>query len=205
MTSSLSAAMQAELLKGQVRAAYLVKVEFPEITIALWGGVGNLVYNADTYIGAGDLGEVGPVGGDASLRADSVQLKLSGIDATLIGEAQDVTHQGAPVTVYIAFFDSNWAVIADPVTVFTGIVDTMQIAVEEGKMTILLNADSYMRLIFRTMTRRRTNADQQQIFSGDKFFEFVSDLRRPVPWGIPEPKAGGGSGSFKPGPQTRPY
>ncbi|MGB2046289.1 MAG: hypothetical protein ACPHUD_11190, partial [Porticoccaceae bacterium] len=61
MSRTLSTAMQAVATAELVRPIYLVDLEFASGSIYLWSGLGDLSFNSNTYIGAGDLLSIGAV------------------------------------------------------------------------------------------------------------------------------------------------
>lgn len=188
---TIDAETLAALSDPLVRLVRLVEIELPDYTMRLWSGIGEFSYGGNTYTGAGGLGQIGAIASHAKLEVATVELRLTGLDTTLAAQVRDVDHQGSAVTISEVVLDANWQIIGAPITTFVGLVDTMAFAVEEGvsgpELAITCAVESYLRLLFRTTTRRRSDADHQQIFPGDKFLSWVTSLRKPIPWGAPAP------------------
>lgn len=92
-----------------------------------WSGIGDLVWDGNTYVGAGGLGSVGTVEESSSIRAAGAVFKLSGIPSSLVSIVLAEHYQGRNCTMWLASFDAAGALIADPVQVFPGRIDMMQI------------------------------------------------------------------------------
>ncbi|GAB4527864.1 MAG: hypothetical protein Tsb0010_10600 [Parvularculaceae bacterium] len=200
-------AFGSETEAAAVHNVWLVKIQFPGFTARVHSYAGELTHNAETYVGAGELVTISPLTSQTELVAETVDLTLSGVDPTLIAEAKDVLHQGSPVEIFFAYLDpATGAFVTTPQTVFVGEVDTETISIApptgegEAKAVISLRAESALRRLFRRNVRRRTDEDQNQLFAGDRFNEFVPDLAGPFNWGRPDPaggvtRAAGGGGA----------
>ncbi len=55
MSRTLSTEMQAVATAEVVRPIYLIDMEFTSGSVYFWSGVGNLTFNSNTYIGAGEM------------------------------------------------------------------------------------------------------------------------------------------------------
>ena len=86
---------------------------------------------------------------------------------------------------WLAFFDASGALIADPVQVFSGRVDVMQITDAGETADIKLTAENRLVDFERPQeTRYYTDQDQQREYPGDKGFEFVTAIQEAViVWG----------------------
>lgn len=94
MSRALTAPVLAEIQKQTVSPILLYEGEFDGGNIHLWSGVGNIVWNGNTYIGAGRLLNVTPVEETVEVRAASVQVGLSGLPADLVSLALSSARQG---------------------------------------------------------------------------------------------------------------
>ncbi len=75
------------------------------------------------FLGAGAMGSVSSIGEVAGLRAQGVELSLSGIPASHISLAFE-NAQRRTGKVWIAFLDSNYTLVSDPVLAFSGLIDS---------------------------------------------------------------------------------
>ncbi len=185
MSRSLTAAVATELQKGRIHPHALVHFAFDSGAVRFWSGIGDLVWSGHTYVGAGSLGSVGAVEESASIRAAGAAFKLSGIPSSLVSIALAEHYQGRGCTMWLAFFDDAGALIADPVQVFSGRVDVMQITDAGETADIKLTAENRLVDFERPQeTRYYTDQDQQREYPGDKGFEFVTAIQEAViVWG----------------------
>ena len=78
MSRTLSSEMQAVATAELVRPIYLIDMEFTSGSVFFWSGVGNLTFNSNSYIGAGDLLSIGTVSETAELQANGATVTLNG-------------------------------------------------------------------------------------------------------------------------------
>lgn len=172
----------------------LVRMDLPSGTVRFFSGVGELSWNSQTWTGAGELGFVGKIDSGTQLRAGFVEIGLSGLESSLKADVLNYVARGAETFVYMGFYDSSGAIVADPWLAYYGRLDTTDVEDGAGGLTIKCRIIDGVGARLRQTKRRRTDADQQEIYSGDKVFEFVADMRHPEPWGAtPSQQTGGGS------------
>lgn len=188
MSRTLSTAMQAVATAELVRPIYLVDLEFASGSIYLWSGLGDLSFNSNTYIGAGDLLSIGAVQESTELTATGAQITLGGIKQSLLTLARDEPYQGRPLTIRLGAFDENGDLIASPVIVFSGFMDVMTINDSGETSTITVSAENKLIVFQKTAVRRYTAEDQKIEHPTDKGFEFVSKIQeKEIVWGRPSP------------------
>jgi hypothetical protein len=79
--------------------------------------------------------------------------------------------------------NDSYALVADPVEIFKGRVNQMNIEAGETA-TVSLTVESRLVDWERPRVRRYNNADQQVAFTGDKGFEFVPQMvEKELIWG----------------------
>lgn len=168
-----------------IRPVALVHLAFDSGSVRLWNGVGDLVWSGDTFTGSGMLGGISLIEESASLKATGVVLTLSGIDSSIIAIALGEHYQGRQAQIWLGHLDSNHALIADPVLMFQGRMDLMQLTDHGATATVSVTVESRAIDLERAnKIRYYTDQDQQAEFSGDKFFEFVPEMQEKViVWG----------------------
>lgn len=183
MGRSLTAGMDAEVVKPAVSPIFLVEMDFSSGFVRAWSGYGDLAWNGHTWLGAGELMEIDPVEETASFVANGASFKLNGIPSAMIAVALDQDYQGRAATLYLGMLDSSGAVIADPVEVFGGLMDTMEID-ETGEIaSITVNVESHAVALKRPKEWRYTHEDQQIDYPGDMGFEYVAGLQdKEITW-----------------------
>lgn len=189
MARDLSTAYATAVDESTLRLAYIVLMSFDSGDVQLWSGSGNLSWNSLTWTGTGTFGGISAIEEARGVEAPGVQLSLSGIPSAMLALALTDVYQGRPVKVWQALFDASNVLIADPALVFSGYMDTMDIADagEIGMITLSCvgaNAD-----LSRTREQRYTHAEQTRLFAGDLGLEYVASLQnKPLYWGTNTPR-----------------
>lgn len=183
MTRTLTAGMVTEVTGALIRPITLIKFEFDSGDLNLWSGVGTLSWSGDTYTGAGNLLGVSNITETETTDANGVEFTLSGVpDIVAIALAED--YQGRTVTMWRGMFDSSKAIIADPVKLFSGIMDSMPIIEAGSASTVSVIGESHLRSLRRPSARKWTSADQKAIYPGDLGFDMVDRIQDdPLRWG----------------------
>lgn len=197
MSRTLSSEMQAVATAEVVRPVYLVDMEFSSGSVYLWSGLGDLTFNSNTYIGAGDLLSIGAIQETTELTANGASVTLSGIKQSLLTIARDEPYQGRPLIIRLGAFDDAGDLISSPVIMFSGFMDVMTIADAGETSTINVTAENKLIAFQTTAVRRYTAEDQKIDHPADKGFEFVAKIQeKEIVWGRPSPTSmsSGGSG-----------
>jgi hypothetical protein len=160
----------------------------------IWNGIGDLAYGGNTYTGTGDLLSISQITETADIQASGINVSLAGVKSSLIVIAKDHEYQGRPLIVSLGAFDASGSLIADPVIVFSGFMDTMTIAESGQYSTISIAVENKLIAFERAKVRRYTAEDQKIDHPTDKGFEFVTAIvQKEIIWGRATPTGYGGS------------
>ena len=184
MSRDLTTAYKNAVTANHVIPALLVVAEFDTETLRFWNGIGDFVYDSETYVGAGTLLKSSNTTETQNIEARGATFELSGVPSSLISVALQEEYQERTVTQTFAPLDGYGNAIADPFTFFSGKADVMDI--EEGgkSATIKLAVESDLIALSRMNERRRTPEDQKRTYAGDTFFDQVAALQsQDVVWG----------------------
>lgn len=180
VTPAAEAALAAEV----VPLVQLVHLDFgPGQVIALNSSNWDLVWDGVTYLGAAGLGAVSVVT-DSPGEVKGLQFELAAVAASHIALALDDADQwqGVPVTIRTAVLNANYQVVDAPVE-WTGYGDTMSINEDGESASITATAESSAVDLLRGSPLTYSDADQQALHPGDRFFEYVADQAdQPVVW-----------------------
>ena len=172
MTRDITEAAQTAAALGHVRVAIFVEIQFASGTERLCNAAYDQEWDEKTWSGIGHLGSIGPVEEGADAQARGVKLILSGIPADRIASALGEYYQSRTGRIWLAPLDANYQFIVDPVLIHKGKLDAGPIHMgKECSVEASLeppNADWD-----RARTSRFNNADQQDLYPGDIFFEFA--------------------------------
>lgn len=179
----LTAAVTTELSQSTVIPILLAELDFSSGFARFWTGHGNLTWDSKTWSGTGLLGEISPLSESTELRAAGYSLRLSGLPSELIAIALGEHYQNRNVKIWLGFFDSSGALIADPALLLSARMDTMAIAEAGDTCSISLNIESAI-FNLRERTSRYTNQEQQRRFPGDTGLSRVAALvDKTIFWG----------------------
>lgn len=183
MPRSLTSAAETASLAVHVRVVALVELDFASGYLRLATADRSVMFNDHDFVGIGDLGKIAPYGEPTDLSVEGVAIELSGIPPTYIDRALAENVQGRPARLWLAFLDEDDALIDDPVLMFRGRIDTMDIKLGE-MATVILRVENRLADWDRPRVRRYTHQDQIARYPGDKGFEFVGQMaEREILWG----------------------
>lgn len=199
MSRVLTSQMAAVATADVVRPIYLVQCDFDSGDLNLWNGVGNITIDTVSYVGAGTLLNISRMKETVDLTANGMNVTLSGITEPLISKARDEDYQGRELRILLGAMDSTNSVIADPVLIFSGFMDTMTISDAAETATITISVESRLIEFQRNRVRRYTAEDQKISYPTDKGLEFVAEIaEKEIVWGRsqagPSTPPGGGHG-----------
>ena len=163
------------------------------------------------YVGAGTLLSIGAVKESLDLAANGMTVNLSGVTDPLITKARDEEYQGRELKILLGAMDASNSVIADPVIIFSGFMDTMTITDSGDTATINVSVENRLIEFQRNRVRRYTAEDQKIDYPTDKGLEFVAEIaEKEIVWGTASGSGGGpgrgtGPGDDFPGDQVRPH
>ena len=196
MSRSLTSSMQTAVTADLVRPIILVECAFDSGDLNLWNGIGTLTVSSTDYVGAGTLLNIGEIAESSELQANGITVTLSGITDPLLAKARDEDYQGRELTVKLGAMNSSNGVISNPVTVFSGFMDTMVINDSSETATIQIAVENRLIEFERTRIRRYTAEDQKINYPNDKGLEFVAEMaEKEIVWGRGQVSSGGGGGT----------
>lgn len=178
MPRSMDPLLLAAISGGEVQLAHLVQVTFRSKTSYAWTGVGDLVWNGNTFLGVGSLGSFGDYKEGIDLRADGSSLLLSGIDPEWLGEALNDIWLGAPAFRWVAAIQPGTrTLIGEPYLLFSGQVDKPSVDSGPNKITISIPLETRLINGARANNRRYTTNDQHSNgYPDDTGFNWVEPL-----------------------------
>ena len=194
MSRTLTSGMLGVTTADIVRPAYFVRMVFDSSVLNIWSGIGDLAFGGNTYTGTGDLLSISEITETADIQATGIKVSLTGIKTSFIAIAKDQDYQGRVLNVSLGAFDASGSLIADPVIVFSGFMDTMTISESGQYSTITVSVENKLISFERSKVRRYTAEDQKIDHPTDKGFEFVTAIvQKEIIWGRATPTGYGGS------------
>ena len=224
MTRIVSPDYALEAEKPSITMVCMVEVNYDSGTVRVHDGIGNIVLggnilteageqldaeNDDNLIndatiapfyGIGDFGGIESVEENIEVVARQVTLTCSGLDSTWITPALSEDYQNRTVTVYLGFFSPDTgALIGSPEVIWEGRINQQTITLSKGDATLSMTCEHRLRREPRIA--RYTQADQELLHTGDRFFDLTHTIEGFVNrWGRRDVGYGGGSGGGSRGP-----
>lgn len=177
----LTAGMLTAIQAGAVRPALLYEGAFdsggtPQY-VRLWTGMGNLTWDAKTWVGGGHLLGISPITESTKTEAVGFEVTVSGMPSTRISLALSSARKNKPGSLWLALFDASGAVIADPYLLQSGRFDMIPIEDSGDTCTITVRYEDRLIALQKPRERRYTHEDQQLRSAGDLGFEYVQGLQ----------------------------
>jgi hypothetical protein len=177
--------MQTELAQPQLAPILFVELDFASGFIRMWSGVGPITWSGQTWTGGGQLLEVSSVEETKAVEATAASITLSGVPSELVSVAYGDFSQGRPVRIWLGLLNvTTGAVLADPVQIFAGRMDTIGDSDSGETATIAVSAESNLADLDRLRARYYTDQDQQRLFESDRSLRYIPSMQdRPITWG----------------------
>jgi hypothetical protein len=143
----------------------------------------DIEYNGNTFIGVGTLGKIGDITEGIEIQSYTLQLILSGVPTSMVNEAMETEMQGKVCKVWMGILNDDGALVSDPVLMFRGKTDTLEIEIGDTA-TITLKAESRLVDWERARTELYTDASQKKKWPDDRGLEFVEQsAQAEIIWG----------------------
>jgi len=182
--SDVGAAMQSELGQEAITLLPIVELDIVDDPVYAWGGIGALSWNGKTWLGVGNMGEIGAIQADAKGSIPSLDVSLLGIESTVLAAATAQKYRGRSGRVWLACFDEKMVMVDEPALYFAGEISTMTL-IDGGERRIRVMIDSRMAILKQSKPRYRTDEDQQRSHPGDLFFNFTpAVINKTIYWGL---------------------
>ena len=156
------------------RPLALVEMDFASGILRAHAGVGEIVWERNTFTGVAWLGKIEDWQEGESLQAYGVQLELSGLQGELVAKSLLEHYRGRSLKIWVAFLDADGQVVGEPVGPWRWRMSTLdgEFTGKTGKL--MLAAGSRMAWWERANTSRYTDEDQRAMYPSDYGCEFVS-------------------------------
>jgi len=183
MSRELPTNLQANLDDNVVYPFFAIEMFFDGNTLRTWTGMGDLVYDGNTWIGSGSLLAVSTVEETNEISVRGVTLNLSGIPSELISLALSTPYQGRVCNVYLGMLDKVLDTY-DLTPIFSGYMDKMDISEAAETCSIEMAVENKLIDLERARVSRFTSGYQKSLYPNDLGLDFVESLQdRPISWG----------------------
>lgn len=187
MARDVDAALAAAMQLGAVQPVLLIEIGTSDADnpVRAWNGIGDLIWNGDTYTGTGVMGRISTLEEAVLPEARGVTFELSGVPQDLLALALGDMRQGRPARIWVGAVDQTGAMVGDPYLLFEGLTDVPEIEDTADTVALRITAESLMIDLKRPRVRRFTPEDQRLSDADDLGFDYVAGLQdATLEWGV---------------------
>jgi hypothetical protein len=181
MPRSLSTALQTQVSSQTTKTAFLVELNLSS-TIRLTDWYSDVTYDSNTYQAGGSFLTVGSTTETGQLQVDEIDLGFSNITDQVRSLVQDGAFTDKTVDIYIAYFDVN-EIIVGAINYFTGQIRNVTISEDINQSVLSMTVASHWANWNLTKGRHYSDESQQAFSTGDRGFEFATQVKSDVRWG----------------------
>jgi hypothetical protein len=186
MARTLTTALKNELLTNDIRPVHLIEIGFSTpvyltdcgfpLTSSISGT--SRTYSASSFlVGASSFEE------QVDITKTTLNLFLSGADQTFISTCLNENIVNDTVEIYRGLLSSSNSIIADPILLYSGNIDTFEISESTTESNVKLLVVSHWADFDKKNGRKTNNASQQRFFSTDVGMDFSSQTVLDIKWG----------------------
>ena len=186
MTRTLTTAVKNELATNEIRPVHLITIGFGtpvNITDNGFNLTSSISGSSVTYTPSSFLVSIPSFTEQTDVTKTSLTLALSGADQTFISTCLNENIVNDSVDIFRAFLDTSSAIIADPILLYSGNIETFQIDETETESSVILTIVSHWADFDKRSGRNTNNNSQQRFFSTDVGFDFSSQTVLDLKWG----------------------
>ena len=186
MARTLTTALKNELLTNEIRPVHLLSIGFAtpvNITDNSFSLTSSVSGSSITYTASPFLVATPSFTEETDLTKTSLNITLSGADTTFISTVLNENIVNDTVDIFRGLLDSNNALIADPILLYSGNIDTFQINESETESNVTLTVVSHWADFDKKSGRQTNNNSQQRFFNTDVGMDFSSQTVLDLKWG----------------------
>ncbi len=186
MTRSLTTAVKTQLATNEITPFHLLTIGFStpvNLTDNSFNITSSISGSSTTYTASPFLVSTPSFTEETDITKSTLTIDLSGADLTFISTALNENIVNDSVVIYRGILDSNNSVIADPLLLYSGTIDTYAISEAENESALSLTVVSHWADFEKRSGRVTNNNSQQRFFSTDVGMNFSSQTVLDIKWG----------------------
>lgn len=181
LTSDALDAFEAKSVKPII----FVFLDFLSGPVRVNSSPSDAVFGGETFYGVGLLGGISTIEETKTVSANGLTLSISAPSSVVSLALQD-KYRTRPAKIWLGAFDGAGDVIADPVQIWSGRMDTMTIEYRGEVSTISVQCETRIIDLNRSRERRYTHEEQQRMYPGDLALEYLTTIiSENIAWGTP--------------------
>ena len=182
MPRSLSTALQTQVSSTATKTAFLVELNL-STTIRLTDWYTNVTYDSNSYEAGGSFLSVDSITETGQLQVDEINLGFSNVTDQVRSLVQDGAFTDKTVDIYLAYFNDDETIVG-AINYFTGQIRNIGINENLNESTLQMTVASHWANWNLTKGRHFSDESQQSFSTGDKGFEFATQVKADVRWGV---------------------
>jgi hypothetical protein len=182
MPRTLSTALQTQVSSTATKTAFLVELNLSS-TIRLTDWYSNVIYDSNSYEAGGSFLTVDSTTETGQLQVDEINLGFSNITDQVRSLVQDGAFTDKMVDVYMAYFNESETIVG-AINFFSGQIRNIAIQENIKDSTLSMTVASHWANWNLTKGRHYSDESQQGFSTGDKGFEFATQVKSDVRWGM---------------------
>tara|TARA_Y100000114_G_scaffold85681_1_gene79181 strand:- start:1285 stop:1851 length:567 start_codon:yes stop_codon:yes gene_type:complete len=186
MARTLTTALKNEFLTNEIQPVHLLTIGFGtpvNLTDNSFDLTSSISGSSKTYTSSAFLISVPSFTEETDLSKTSLNIALSGADQTFISTCLNENIINDTVEIYRGLLDSSNQLIADPILLYSGNIDTFQVSESETESTVTLTVVSHWADFDKKSGRQTNNNSQQRFFNTDVGMDFSSQTVLDIKWG----------------------
>ena len=181
MPRSLSTDLQTQVSSTATKTAFLVELNLSS-TIRLTDWYSNVTYDSNSYEAGGSFLSVDTTTETGQLQVDEINLGFSNITDEVRSLVQDGSFTDKTVEIYIAYFNDDETIVG-AINFFTGQIRNVSIQESIDNSILNMTVASHWANWNLTKGRHYSDESQQSFSTGDRGFEFATQVKSDVRWG----------------------
>ena len=182
MPRSLSTDLQTQVSAEATKTAFLVELNLSTI-IRLTDWYTNVTYDSNSYEAGGSFLSVDSITETGQLQVDEINLGFSNVTDQVRSLVQDGAFTDKTVDIYLAYFNDDETIVG-AINYFTGQIRNIGINENLNESTLQMTVASHWANWNLTKGRHFSDESQQSFSTGDKGFEFATQVKADVRWGV---------------------
>jgi hypothetical protein len=172
----MSSGYSTQLSQDSITIYHLYHGDFADGNVYFTDLPYNTTFSGNSYEGVGNALGYDSIEEVSGLQANGIRIYFNAANASLLALLLDQNLIDRPIYVYRGLLDSSNQPITDPLIIFEGRSDSVQLSEDPDKGTMQLVMECFDENVdFERVNGRRTNHEEQQVlFPGDKGFEFIA-------------------------------
>ena len=185
-TRDITAATSAAANAQKSWLLLFVELDFSSGFVRCTNAGYDVAWNAQTWQGMAELGQVEQVGESLGIEAKALKFTIQGVDNANLDIALGEHYQGRAARMWAGFVEPGVGIVADPALLFVGRIDQMAIQRGGESSAIAVTCESRLAAWGRAKLRRYSDADQQARYPGDLGLQYIAELAsgRETKWGV---------------------